>query len=68
MPRDLKDEADALCETLREYVIKHGAVVTVTLEDIPAEPWERQNGIPTGQLSKRERYGPHEIIYWKEGA
>lgn len=65
--RDLEDEADALCETLREYVVQHRAVVTLTLEEIPADQWEKQNGLPTAQLSKRERYGPHEIVYWKEG-
>jgi hypothetical protein len=65
--RDLEDEAEALCETLREYVVQHRAVVTLTLEEIPADQWERQNGLPLAPLSKRESYGPHEIIYWKEG-
>lgn len=68
MARDHLDEADALCEVIREYVVRHGATVTLTLENIPADTWEKQNGLPTGELSKRERYGPHDIVYWKEGA
>lgn len=65
--RDREDEAEALCETLREYVVQHGATVTLTVEEVPADQWERQSGLLLAPLSKRERYGPHEIIYWKEG-
>lgn len=65
---ELHDQADALCEVVRDHVLEHGCEIVVHVNEMPLQVWEEQTGFLIGPSCKRELVGPHAIQYWKEGA
>ena len=63
-----EEAAEALCETIREYVVGHRCDVELEITGIPADVWDKQAGKLFSDFQKQEIVsGRHVIVYWKRG-
>lgn len=63
-----EEQADALCETIRQYLVDHDCEVVVHVNLVPDGVWDEQPGTVTSPSVKREIVGSHVIQYWKDGS